>query len=212
MISFGIIAYLPVPLVHRTRWPWLATANGQCMVFGRDAYRAIGGHGAVKGEVLEDILLAQAVKRAGMRLRLADGAEFLRCRMYRDWETVRDGFAKNVLATYGNSVFLLGMMGLVHWVLYVWPWAWLAFGLVGSRQQGWPEMPLTMLFLGLGIRCIEAWVTRQRVCDAVWMPLSVIVVTRIGLQSMWWYWRYGGPRWKGRVLARAKSLNRQLAE
>ena len=212
MISFGVIAYLPVLLVHRTRWPWLATANGQCMVFAREAYRAIGGHAAVKGEVLEDILLAQELKRAGLRLRLADGAGFLRCRMYWDWETVRDGFAKNMLATYANNVAFLGLMGVAHWLLYVWPWLWLAFGLFGSGGEGWPLVPLSMLTLGLAIRAIVAMVTRQRLSDILWMPLSVLAVTRIGLQSVWWHWRYGGPRWKGRVLVRAQSLRRPLAD
>jgi chlorobactene glucosyltransferase len=212
MILFGIIAYLPVWLVHRTRWPWLATANGQCMVFAREAYFAIGGHSAVRSEVLEDILLAQVVKRRGLRLRLADSAGLLHCRMYLDWPTVRDGFAKNMLATYGNSALRLGLMGALHWWLYVWPWLWLALGSAGSRGEGWPLIPIVQVLLGLTVRTIAAAVTREKLSNVLWMPLSIMVTSAIGFRSVWWKWRYGGPRWKGRMVIPSQDLSRPLTE
>jgi chlorobactene glucosyltransferase len=71
-----------------------AFANGQYMLFTREAYAAIGGHEAVKSALLEDIALArrmEAVKRnAGVFL--ADG--LLRCRMYADWPQFRRGWKR----------------------------------------------------------------------------------------------------------------------
>ena len=71
-------------------------ANGQFMLFRRDVYDAIGGHEAVKGELLEDIALARVV---GMRRHdyaggclMADGMLF--CRMYRSWEAFRRGWRR----------------------------------------------------------------------------------------------------------------------
>jgi hypothetical protein len=34
------------------------------------------------------------------------------------------------------------------------------------------------------------------------MPISVLLMTRIACQSLWWHWR-GGPQWKGRILINA---------
>ena len=45
----------------------VAAANGQFLMIRRDVYDAIGGHGAIAGEVLEDVALARNVKAAGYR-------------------------------------------------------------------------------------------------------------------------------------------------
>lgn len=75
---------------HRRR----AFANGQYMLFTREAYDAIGGHEAVKEELLEDLALAQrmadADRPAGVFL--ADG--LLSCRMYESWEAFRRGWKR----------------------------------------------------------------------------------------------------------------------
>ena len=63
-----VAATLPLALVPRTASPGLSIANGQWLAFTRQAYARIGGHEAVRGEVLEDVLLGRAVKRAGLRL------------------------------------------------------------------------------------------------------------------------------------------------
>ncbi|MFN8455541.1 MAG: hypothetical protein U0401_12885 [Anaerolineae bacterium] len=54
------------------------------------------------------------VKSFGLRLRMVDGAGLVSCRMYQDWPTVRDGFAKNILAGYGNNVFFLVLAAVFH--------------------------------------------------------------------------------------------------
>ena len=45
-----------------------ALANGQCMVFRRTCYDAIGGHAAIRGRVQDDVVLARRVKQHGFRL------------------------------------------------------------------------------------------------------------------------------------------------
>ena len=55
-----------------------------------------GGHAAVRGEVLEDIALLRAVKRAGGRGGPVDGSRLAACRMYDGWPALRDGYAKSL--------------------------------------------------------------------------------------------------------------------
>ncbi len=71
-----------------------AFANGQYMLFTREAYAAIGGHEAVKDALLEDIALARRIEAARRRagVFLADG--LLRCRMYADWAQFRRGWKR----------------------------------------------------------------------------------------------------------------------
>lgn len=198
LMSLVILGYLPVIGVHHTRFSALAAANGQCMAWRRDSYDIVGGHVPVRDNVLEDVTLARMVKQSGLHLCMMDGNQLISCRMYTGWTGVRDGYAKNILAGYGNSVFLLLLAALFHWGLFLFPWIWLAGG--ENLAEGWPTWPLALIALGLLVRMLTAAFTRQRILDGLAMPLSVLLMTRIALQSIWWHYRYGGPRWKDRTV------------
>lgn len=199
LMSLVILGYLPIIGVHHTRFSAFAAANGQCMAWRRDSYDIVGGHVPVRDNVLEDVTLARIVKQQGLRLRMADGNRFISCRMYEGWPAVRDGYAKNILAGYGNSVTLLLLATLFHWSLFLFPWIWLVAG--ENLAGDWPAWPLALVALGLLVRMLTASFTHQRVLDGWAMPLSVLLMTRIALQSIGWHYRDGGPRWKGRALS-----------
>jgi len=213
LMGLVIIGYLPIFMVHYTPWSPFAAAMGQCMLFRRTAYDAIGGHTAVKGEVLEDVALARRIKSARLRLRMADGNRLISCRMYNDWPGVRDGYAKNILSGYG-SLPALALATIFHWLVFLWPWAWLVAGnwlletgswrlpVAASSFQlpAWPWWPALLAGGGIAIRAVTAWFTRQRVRDALLMPCSVLLMTVIAAKSAYWQIRYGGPVWKGRVI------------
>lgn len=203
LMAYSVLAYLPLKLADDSRYPSAAAANGQCLVFRRDAYTAIGGHAAVADRVLEDVELARRIKGAGLRLRMADAAGLIHCRMYHSWAEVRTGFAKNILAGHAGSIPLLLLSAAVHLALFVVPWLWL------GRQIGLnaplPTMvaPLLLILLGVAVRAVSAAATGQRVGDALLMPLSVLLMCLIAGQAIWWQLRYGGPRWKDRTVRRA---------
>lgn len=217
LMALVIIGYLPIFMVHHTPWSPFAAAMGQCMLFRRAAYNAIGGHTAVKGAVLEDVALARRIKSARRQLRMADGNRLISCRMYTDWPGVRDGYAKNILSGYG-SLPALALATVFHWLVFLGPWAALAIGdwRLGSADWGLgigdfrfqiPDSRLLMIgwaaalaALGIALRAVTAWFTRQRVRDALFMPVSVLLMTVIAARSAYWQIRYGGPVWKGRVI------------
>ena len=94
-----------------------AAANGQYLLIRRDAYDAVGGHAAVAKAILEDVELAQAVKRAGYRLqfRLSD---VVSTRMYRSFPQMWEGWTKN-LALLFPSPRWLALRRVVEFVLIV---------------------------------------------------------------------------------------------
>lgn len=198
LMALATLAYLPLPLVHHTPWAAFAAANGQCLVFRRQAYDAIGGHSSVRGSVLEDVTLARLVKSAGLKLRLVDGAGLVQCRMYQSWAEVRRGFGKNILAGYGGRVSLLLAAAVFHWLVFVYPWLWLLWG-AALPPAGWPVWPLLLVGLGVLLRALTATMTGQRARDAWLMPLSVGLMTIIAGQALWWQ-AQGGRQWKGRTV------------
>jgi chlorobactene glucosyltransferase len=119
---------------------------------------------------------------------------------------VRDGYAKNILAGHGNRISFLLLSTLFHWLVFIAPWIWLAFGwidLLWPLQQvvAWPIWPLALIVLGVGVRALSAAATRQRARDALWMPISALLMTIVAGQAIWWRWRYGGTLWKGRTIS-----------
>lgn len=199
LMAMAVMAYLPIWLAHAFYHPLAAAANGQCMAFRRSAYEAIGGHAAVRAAIVEDVRLAQKIKEAGLHLRMADGAGLVICRMYRGAREALDGYTKNIFAGHGNRLSLLALSTLFHWSLFLAPWLWLGLGR-SWPLPGWPLWPLALGVAGVAVRAITAHATRQRVGDAVLLPVSVLIFTWIAGRALWQQLRYGGVRWKGRLI------------
>lgn len=193
LMAFAILTYLPTFMTHYSPFSVFAAANGQCMAWKRSTYDAIGGHTIVANTVLDDVNFARHVKKAGYKLRMADGNNLIQCRMYDSWHTVRDGFAKNILAGYGNSVVGLTISIVFHVVIFLLP-IFLLF--TPSDYQIWAAIFIVQAML---IRALSASFTHQHIADSITMPISVILMTIIAIQSILWHYT-GGPRWKGRIL------------
>ncbi len=191
LMAFTILGYLPVLAVHYLPFRVFAAAMGQCLLFRRESYEKIGGHLAVRQRVVEDMAFAYAVKRAGLRLRACDANGLLRTRMYFNWQEVRHGFAKNILAGHGNSVLFLLFSTFLHWWLFVIPWG------LALIYRSWQAA----MFAALGVltRMLTAVISRQRARDALLLPLSVLLMTVIAANSLWQRWR-GQGMWKGRKI------------
>jgi chlorobactene glucosyltransferase len=191
LMAFAILCYLPILPVHFTHWPAFAAANGQCLLFRRAAYETVGGHTAVHNNVIEDVALAKAVKSHKLRLRMADGNRLISCRMYQNWTEVKAGFAKNILAGHGGSVPFLLLSTLFHWLIFLAPWVWFV-----ATLDAWP---LVLGLAGVILRAGTAVFSQQRPLDALLMPVSVLLMSRIAFQSIQWQ-RRGTAEWKGRIL------------
>lgn len=200
MMMFVVLGYLPEVFVRRLPFPIFAAANGQCLAFTRQAYTQIGGHAAISDEVVEDVALARLVKSNRLKLIMALGNNFITGRMYKDWSSVRSGFAKNILAGHASSPAFLMISALFHWSLFLFPWVWLLFGWLTPQPGIWPAYPLAMILLGLTSRAVTASTANLRPADALWMPVSVILMSLIAGQSLLWHFRDGGPQWKGRII------------
>lgn len=84
----------------------IAAANGQYLLIRRDVYMANGGHEAVKDSVLEDVALAQIVKRRKQGLRFRYAPDAVSARMYRSLGAMVEGWTKNLALLFGNSLAL----------------------------------------------------------------------------------------------------------
>jgi hypothetical protein len=182
---------LPLRLAERSPRPSLAAANGQFLVLTRSGYDRAGGHGAVRGEVLEDIALLRAVKRSGGRGGPVDGSRLAACRMYDGWPTLRDGYAKSLWGAVGGSP--LASSAAAAALTAVWVLPPLA-ALRGSRAG------LIGYAAGVAGRGAAAAATGGRVWpDVLAHPVSVLVLDLLMAHSVIGH-RRGTLGWRGRAL------------
>ena len=181
-----------------------AIANGQFMLFRRDAYERIGGHEVVRDEIVEDLALAQHVKRAGLQLRVRSAETDLATRMYRSLRELVDGWSKNIV--------LGGLQSLPVWLRPLTPPVAL---LSGIALWVAPPVALGVALSGLGGADLLVWsvivcatsaltwalFTRQMGGSAAYgllYPLGALVGAYIFVRS----WTRGRHvAWKGRRYA-----------
>ena len=178
-----------------------AIANGQFILFDRGAYEEIGGHEAVRGEVVEDQRLAQILCRSGKRLVVRDGEAVFATRMYRSLAELIEGWSKNVSLGARQAVprwavpIVMPTAIVVSVLIWILPPVVLLMSLVGVGSVGWGIWSPSITGFSLLIWSLAGWRLRAPFWTALFYPLAAGVVTYIFLRS----WIRGGHvEWKGR--------------
>lgn len=195
LLQWSWLTTLPLDVAERSTRPSLAAGNGQFLVADAAAYRAAGGHGAVRDDVLEDVGLVRAIKAAGGRGGMADGTELATCCMYDDDAQLVEGYTKSLWAAFGSPAgagFVLAGLGLAYVVPPV-------AALVGP---GWQTRAIGALGYAAAVagRMLVARRTGQRMNPDTWLhPASIIAFTAL-VQLSFRRRRAGTLRWSGRAV------------
>jgi chlorobactene glucosyltransferase len=214
---------LRYPMIRRPIEPprWLdAILSGQYLLVTREAYEGIGGHEAVKGEVVEDLRLAQELVRAGGRITLRGAGDDLSTRMYRSLGDAVNGWTKNVAIgarQAGGRLGALAIPGMAAFLLVVWivPPLVLVAALVSVSvpTAALPEVPgaappLLVWAAGATGISLLLWAGAYRrlaapIHYAPLYPLGAVVAIWIGIRS----WLRGSRKivWKGRTYSGGKA-------
>ncbi len=192
VVQLPIAALLPLSLVPRRGPASLSVGNGQWLAWRAAAYRRMGGHRAVAGDVLEDVLLARRAKAAALRLLPVVAGEDLTVRMYRSPAAVAEGLSRTLYLLGGaRDATLAPALGLFLLAMGV-PLL-LPFG-------GGSPITLAPLALLLTTRAASAALFRQRWTTIALHPVGVVAVVGLALASRTLH-RAGRIRWKGRLVA-----------
>lgn len=185
-----------------------AFANGQAILVRREPYEALGGHGAIRDQVLDDVRLAAAFKRRGLRCGMRVAPWAFRVRLYRSLSEITNGYAKNLYEGMERRAGLgLGAV-LFIFIGTVLPGLALLGGLVGRLALGWQVPGWGWMLWLLGLVVLQL-VFRYRVerrdgrsGAACWThPVANIVLMWILLRSVL------GVRvtWKGRAFVDGRA-------
>lgn len=190
LLQWSWLTFLPLRLAERSPRPALTAACGQFLLVRRDALARAGGFAAVRGDVLDDIALARAVKAAGGRAGIVDGTGLASVRMYDGWPALRDGYGKWLWAAFGSPAGAIGVVAVLGLAYVLPPLA----ALRGSRAGA------LGCAAGVASRVVAARATGGRVVpDAFAHPASAVVFGYLTLRSLRER-RRGTLRWKGRAV------------
>jgi len=182
-----------------------AAAHGAFLLIRREVYDAVGGHERLRGELLEDVALARAVKERGERLCFAPANGLVRSRMYRSFTHLREGWTKNLyLLMGGRPGRAVRVAGTLLWTgcvpaLIILTLSGLAVaGITAGLLLPWALGAAALLLL------VEAFYRKVRGHDPLiaWShPLGVLFVVWFLLESTYRNLSGRGVTWKARVYA-----------
>jgi chlorobactene glucosyltransferase len=127
LFGLQILGYLPLLAMEHFPVPAFAAANGQYLLFQRDAYFRMEGHAAIAGEIAEDVSLARLAKGQG-KIRLANGAGLVSCRMYRNLDEILRGFRRSFSSGFCIDPAISWMMVALNFFAYLLPFLRLVMG------------------------------------------------------------------------------------
>lgn len=183
LLDENLLAFLPHPLLDAPV-AIAAVANGQVLAFRRTAYRAVGGHQAVAGKIVEDLALAQRSRRAGLKLGLALGQDLIGARMYDGYASTVRGLGKSLRAVHRHSDLVLAASAAFNVLAYTVPWlrwtsgpAWRIAALLGPAER----------------LLVNAKTGRRAYREAALVPFTAPIALPVYLLAL-----RRSTRWKGR--------------
>lgn len=202
VFPFSIFSFLPLIVAYNVRSPAFAAAVGQYMLFDRRAYAQIGGYAGVRDRPVDDVALAQQIKAAGLRWRLADATRDVRCRMYRNAGQVFEGFSKNLFAGFGYRLLPFAFVWTWLAIVFLMPLAILLLWLAGA---GIPALDAAIAGAGVAFGIMLWGLSYLRFRFPLWLvllyPISLLLALVIAGRSVALAVR-GRSTWKGRTLIR----------
>ncbi len=171
-----------------------AGAAGGCILIRPEALARIGGHAAIRGEIIDDCALARAVKSSGGKIWLGLTLSTHSIRPYEGFAEIGRMISRSAFNQLQHSVWLLigTLLGLT--VTYIIPVAALFSGQGLARFIGaaaWFLMTLSYAPMIRFYRLSLLW--------SLALPLIAIFYAGATFHSAIQYWRGKGGIWKGRA-------------
>jgi len=204
VLPFCIMSFFPLPLASLLPWPILSVANGQFMLFRRAAYDHIGGHAAVRREVVDDVALARRAKALGLRVRIGNGIDQVSCRMYRTPQAVFDGLAKNLFGVFDHAIIPYVLIWVWLGMVFLEPWLVVglaAAGAVPSALSLVPALKAIALAALLWLICLRYFRFPLRL--VLVYPIILTATIAIAVRSLA-LTLLGRSTWKERTVVRQR--------
>ncbi len=183
-VGWILLSTNPYGLVNRSGRGHSMFTNGQVHAWRRSVYQRLWPNEAVKGRILEDVMMGRLCAKHGVAIQVFNMSKLLGVKMYETWQETLDGMSKNTFEITGSFVGSLGLAALLLGL----GWGWLFLG-----SQSWIAYGLLVLS---AVFC--AGVVRGKPWGALLMPIVLTVGAYTVVRSTLWRMQ-GKVSWKGRT-------------
>ena len=191
VIDLLLYSSLVLWLTYHSRFSSLAAANGQWIAFQRQIYRDLGGHQAVRQQVVEDVELSRLAKRKGIKTLTGAGTGMVYGHMYHSAREVWEGFSKNLFGLVSNKTIPFFVILSSLFLIYILPYFLVII-------PGYLTFSVIALSLNVFLRLVLAVRFRHPILlSTVFHPISLILTIFISLNSFRKV-KWGKITWKGR--------------
>ena len=176
-------------------------ANGQYILVRREVYEALGGHGTLPLNVLEDIELAKLFKVSGHRIWFRYGAGLVRTRMYRSFSAMWEGWSKGLAILFPHPVLLAAKRAIEFSTIAVLLGTGLGLVVIDKFELAAVFLAVSTLFYLIFLFRIRQahfpW--KSNVIAFIGLPIYVSLLLRSHLH----FNRRGELTWKGRTYSQS---------
>jgi chlorobactene glucosyltransferase len=133
--------------INNDNRPRAAAASGQFILVRHDVYQSIGTHEAIRGEILESVALARRLRASGYVVRMENGFQLVRTRLFSGFEELWESYQRSGAALYQGSLVSVAFYTLATAFLdglpFLWPWIALRRG--RSRRRFFSLLAASLL-------------------------------------------------------------------
>ena len=198
LIDWSIFSWLPLAAAHKFENPYLSATFGQFMIFKREAYMLIGGHGKIRNDPIDDFGLGRMIKEQGLKWMLYDGSDCINVLPYKGNIDTFVGVSRSIFPAMGFRASIFVPVSAMLFVLGFVPFIILVDNLMFARQTNVAFVTSTasivMIAMSMLIVCRKF---RYNVMTILFYPLLISVILALGYHSVFSY-VFSLAQWRGR--------------
>lgn len=189
LMNWLLLSFLRLKSVATNSLSSVSAANGQFMLWKREAYFKIGGHKKVKDKIVEDVELARLTKNSGYKMMTLLGGNDVKCQMYPDFKSAFKGFTKNIYPGFKmNMFYFLLIISLVCFGFLIPFFVWTE-----------PVVSLVLILLIISNKFFVSLISNQKsYLNILFHPFQMVVLFLLSLNSVFWH-KTGKIEWKERT-------------
>jgi len=120
VMGYMIVLSYPHYLVNNPKSSRVV-ANGQFLLFKREAYFKIGGHEAIKSQLVEDVELARLIKKNNLRYFIVLALDDMKTHMYHSLRDIWRGWGKSIYPYIKSNPIKLWLGLLALFIIFFVP-------------------------------------------------------------------------------------------
>jgi chlorobactene glucosyltransferase len=124
---FGIFC-LGWKRINDDNYPKRSAARGAYILIKSSVYKKIGGHEAIRDKITDDFSLAEITKGKKYKIRLLNGTDLVKVRLYTNLKEIWYGVSKNFFAAFNYYPLKASVLAFIYFIFFIIPFVLLASG------------------------------------------------------------------------------------